>query len=115
MLLVRLVYLPTFCSCSDLAYSWHARPDRLRQGYGGPPKLHAKAEGGAYWSSARCPGRVWWWMAIPCEATAHRPFEGRAPLRFSISPHRVAADRVPSDRRRAARSPPMISASSPEA
>jgi len=25
-----------------------ARPDRLRQGYGGPPKLHAKAEGRAY-------------------------------------------------------------------
>src|SRR2546428_334375 len=23
-------------------------PDRLRQGYGGPPKLHAKAEGGRY-------------------------------------------------------------------
>src|SRR5205809_5993655 len=23
-------------------------PDRLRQGYGGPPKLHAKAEGGPY-------------------------------------------------------------------
>jgi hypothetical protein len=23
-------------------------PDRLRQGYGGPPKLHAKAEGGHY-------------------------------------------------------------------
>ena len=25
-----------------------ARPDRLRQGYGGPPKLHAQAEGRAY-------------------------------------------------------------------
>jgi hypothetical protein len=24
----------------------HGPPDRLRQGYGGPPKLHAKAEGG---------------------------------------------------------------------
>jgi len=23
-------------------------PDRLRQGYGGPPKLHAKAEGGSH-------------------------------------------------------------------
>ena len=23
-------------------------PDRLRQGYGGPPKLYAKAEGGHY-------------------------------------------------------------------
>jgi hypothetical protein len=26
----------------------NARPDRLRQGYGGPPKLHAKAEGPRY-------------------------------------------------------------------
>jgi pimeloyl-ACP methyl ester carboxylesterase len=33
----------------------HGPPDRLRQGYGGPPKLYAKAEGGHYvltWAAA---------------------------------------------------------------
>src|SRR5438132_11102768 len=42
--------LPTRCS-ADLQVRAHGGPDRLRQGYGGPPKLqrrrklHAKAEG----------------------------------------------------------------------
>ena len=31
-----------------LAACWFGPPDHLRQGYGGPPKLYAKAEGGHY-------------------------------------------------------------------
>ena len=68
----------------------HARPDHLRQGYGGPPKRSAKAEGRAYGRKPREPlflnyqgGR----LSTRSVDKLVRRYVAACSTRFGISPH----------------------------